>query len=88
MARYEKTDITIVRDKGQVVIPKPTGDKLGIKPKTNLLVYSYEDAVIMKKLKLPDAEKRIEEMYRSIDRRIARYGEPGEEVVLWPILPF
>ncbi|MDE1727549.1 MAG: AbrB/MazE/SpoVT family DNA-binding domain-containing protein [Thaumarchaeota archaeon] len=47
---YEEDDITVVSGKGQVVIPQSLRIKLGLKPKTKLLVYGYKDAVIMKKM--------------------------------------
>ena len=50
MVQSEKADVTVVSDKGQVVIPQSIRKKLGIVPRTKLLVYGYEDAVIMKKL--------------------------------------
>ena len=75
MAQNEKADVTVVSEKGQVVIPKAIRKKLGIEPKTKLLVYGYQDAVIMKKLEVPDITKELEAMYRRIDKRIAKYGE-------------
>ena len=62
------------RRKGQVVIPKAIREKLGIGPRTKLLVYGYQDAVIMKKLEVPDVGKELEAMYRRIDRRVATHG--------------
>ncbi|MEM1570243.1 MAG: AbrB/MazE/SpoVT family DNA-binding domain-containing protein [Candidatus Bathyarchaeia archaeon] len=75
MARYEKPDITVVSSKGQVVIPQGIREKLGIGPKTKLLVYSYQDVVILKKLEMPDVAKELEEIYKKVDARIAKYGE-------------
>jgi AbrB family looped-hinge helix DNA binding protein len=82
MTSYEKSDVVVVSSKGQVVIPQTIREKLGIAPKTKLLVYGYKDAVIMKKLKVPDVEKKLEALYKRIDRRIAKYGEISEEEIL------
>jgi len=81
MARYEKPDVTVVSEKGQVVIPQTIRVKLGIGPKTKLLVYGYQDAVIMKKLEVPDVAKEFEAMYRKMDKKIAKYGELSEEEI-------
>lgn len=71
----------MVSDKGQVVIPQSIRKKLGIVPKTKLLVYGYEDAVIMKKLNVPDVAKELEALYKRVDKRIAEYGELTNEEI-------
>jgi AbrB family looped-hinge helix DNA binding protein len=81
MVQSEKADVTVVSEKGQVVIPQAIRKKLGIKPKTKLLVYGYQDAVIMKKLEVPDVSKELEALYRRIDKRIAKYGELNDEEI-------
>ncbi len=77
----EKADITVVSSKGQVVIPQGIRKRLGIVPKTKLLVYGYKDVVILKKIEMPNIEKELRKMYRRIDRRIARYGELTQEEI-------
>jgi len=81
MAEYEKPDVTVVSAKGQVVIPQAIREKLGIGPKTKLLVYGYQGAVIMKKLEIPDVEKELREIYEEVDKRIEKYGELTEEEI-------
>lgn len=81
MAKYEKSDVIVVSSKGQVVIPQNLREKLGIGPKSKLLVYGYGDALIMKKLKIRDVEKRLQAMYKRVDARIAKYGELTEEEI-------
>jgi AbrB family looped-hinge helix DNA binding protein len=81
MTQNEKADVTVVSKKGQVVIPQTIRKKLGIKPKTKLLVYGYQDAVIMKKLEVPNITKELEDMYKRIDKRIAKYGELTQDEV-------
>ena len=81
MVQSEKADVTVVSEKGQVVIPQAIRKKLGIKPKTKLLIYGYQDAVIMKKLEVPDVTKELEALYRRIDKRIAKYGELNDEEI-------
>jgi AbrB family looped-hinge helix DNA binding protein len=79
--KMAEPDITIVSDKGQVVIPAYLRNKLGIKPRTKLLVYNVEDTIILKKLKVPDLEKEMRELYKEIDKKIAKYGELSEEEI-------
>jgi len=81
MAKYEEADVTVVSGKGQVVIPQSLREKLGIKPKTKLLVYGYQDAVIMKKMEIPDVVKDLKALYKKIDKRIAKHGELSEEEI-------
>lgn len=81
MARREKPDVTIVSGKGQVVIPQTIRKRLGLEPKTKLLVYDCQDAVILKKLEVPDIAKELEAIYKRIDKRIAKYGELTNEEI-------
>lgn len=81
MTQNEKADITVVSEKGQVVIPQTIRKKLGIGPKTKLLIYGYQDAIIMKKLEVPNVTKELEAMYKRIDKKIAKYGELTNEEI-------
>ncbi len=81
MANYEEADVTVVSGKGQVVIPQSLRVKLGIKPKTKLLIYGYQDAVIMKKMEIPDVMKDLERLYRRIDRKAKKYGSLSDEEI-------
>jgi AbrB family looped-hinge helix DNA binding protein len=56
-----KSEVAVVSSKGQLVIPRSIREKLGIGPKTKLLVYSYRDAVILKKLEVPDVVKELKD---------------------------
>ncbi len=71
----EKADVVKMSSKGQVVIPQDLREKLGLGAKSQLLVYRYQDALIMKKLEVKGVEKRLEAMYKRIDSRRAKYGE-------------
>lgn len=67
--------------KGQVVIPQSIRQKLGIGPKTKLLVYGYDDAVIMKKMEIPDVAKDLERLYAKIDKKVAKYGPLSDKEI-------
>jgi AbrB family looped-hinge helix DNA binding protein len=75
MTQNEKADVTVVSEKGQVVIPQTIRKKLGIGPRTKLLVYGYQNAVIMKKLEIPNVTKELQDIYRKVDNRIAKQAE-------------
>jgi hypothetical protein len=42
---------------------------MGIKPKTEFLVFGRGDTVIMKRLRLPDIKQEWEEIFRMMDRK-------------------
>ena len=81
MTHNEKTDVTVVSEKGQVVIPQNIRKKLGIGPKTKLLIYGYQDAVIMKKLEVPDVTKELEEIYKRVNKKIEKDGELSNDEI-------
>jgi len=81
MTQSEKTELTILSQKGQVVIPARIRSRMGLKPKTKFLVYEYKDSVILKKVVEPDLSKEIEAMYKRVDERIAKYGELTQDDV-------
>ena len=74
----EKADVVVVSSKGQVVIPQEMRERLGIAAKTKLLVYPYEDALVMKKLEVRGVERSLEDVYRRVDARWRKKGELTE----------
>lgn len=81
MTQYEEADVTVVSGKGQVVIPQAIREKLRIGPKTKLLVYGYQDAVIMKKMAVPNVVKELENLYRRVDQKVKKYGPLSDEEI-------
>ncbi|HKU50175.1 MAG TPA: AbrB/MazE/SpoVT family DNA-binding domain-containing protein, partial [Nitrososphaera sp.] len=77
----DQADVTVVSEKGQVVIPQAIRKKLGIGPKTKLLVYGYNDAVIMKKISIPDVAKDLERLYDKIGKKVAKYGPLSDDEI-------
>lgn len=63
------------------MIPQGIRRKLGINPESKLLVYRYQDAVIMKKIEIPDRTRELEQLYKKIDTRISMYGELSDEEI-------
>jgi AbrB family looped-hinge helix DNA binding protein len=81
MAQNEKAGLTILSEKGQVVIPAKIRLRMGLKPKTKFLVYECNDSVILKKFEEPDYSKELEAMYKRVDERIAKYGELSNDEI-------
>ena len=81
MTQNEKAELTILSEKGQVVIPAKIRSKMGLKPKTKFLVYECNDSVILRKFEEPDLSKELEAMYRRVDERIAKYGELTQDEI-------
>jgi AbrB family looped-hinge helix DNA binding protein len=77
----EATEVAVVSSKGQVVIPQALRKKLGIGPKTKLLVYGSKDTLVMRKLDVADLENQLKAIYKKIDRRIVKYGELTQEEI-------
>ncbi len=70
MTKNEAPNVIIVSDKGQIVIPQSIREKLRIKLRNKLLIYNYQNAIILKKLEMPDLTKELEEIYKKIDGSI------------------
>jgi AbrB family looped-hinge helix DNA binding protein len=70
----EKADVVVVSSKGQVVIPQSMRQKLGIGARSKLLVYPYEDVLIMKKLDVRGAERSLEAVFRKVAAKTTAYG--------------
>lgn len=78
---YEEEDITVVSGKGQVVIPQSLRVRLGLRPKTKLIVYGYKDTVIMKKMDIPDIVRDLKSIYQKVDARAAKYGKMSDKEI-------
>ena len=74
-------EVTVMGERGQVVIPKEVRVKLGLKPKTKLLVIRRGDVVVMKKLDLEHERRELESIFKRVEKRIEKYGEMTEEEI-------
>ena len=72
MAKNAKPELIMVSSKGQVIIPQGIRRKLGFKAKLLLLAYCYKDAVVLKKVRVPNAVEQMQRIWRRVDRRIER----------------
>jgi AbrB family looped-hinge helix DNA binding protein len=79
MEKQDEVDITIVSDKGQIVIPAAMRNRFGLKPRSKLLIYGLDDAIVLKKLDLPDPKEEMERLWKKIDKKIEKYGELSNE---------
>ena len=79
MEMQDEMDIAIVSDKGQIVIPAAIRNRFGLKPRSKLLVYGFDDTIVLKKLALPDPKEEMEKLWKKIDKKIEKYGELTEE---------
>jgi AbrB family looped-hinge helix DNA binding protein len=65
-------EVTVMSEKGQIVIPKDMRERLKLGPKTKLLIYSHGDTLILRKLVVPDIESEMKALWREIDQKIGR----------------
>ncbi len=63
-----ETDITILGEKGQVVIPQRLRKRLGIAARTRFMVFGEGDVIVLKRLELPDMSKQLEELFARTTR--------------------
>jgi AbrB family looped-hinge helix DNA binding protein len=74
MAKFEKPELVNVSSKGQIVIPQAIRQKLGLKAKSQLLAYSFEDGVVLKVVHIADPVREMERIWREVSMRIKKYG--------------
>jgi len=65
-------EVTVMSEKGQIVIPKDMRERLKLGPKTKLLIYGHGDTLILRKLVVPDVESEMKALWREIDQKIGR----------------
>lgn len=75
----EEAEITVLGEKGQIVIPKEIRDELKLEPKTKFLVIGYKDTIMLKKLETPDLKREWKLIKKIVEERNKRYGVLTEE---------
>jgi len=68
-------EVTIMSQKGQVVIPQTLRKQLDLTPKTKLLIYKKDNLLILKKLEIPDIEKEWDEIFAMMDKKNLKLSE-------------
>ena len=68
-------EITIMGEKGQVVIPKGLRKLLGVEARTRFIVFGSGDLIVLKRLALPDIRKEWDAIFAAADRKGRRLTE-------------
>jgi len=68
-------EVTIMSQKGQVVIPQTLRKQLDLTPKTKLLIYKKDNLLILKKLEIPDIEKEWDNIFAMIAKKELNLSE-------------
>lgn len=74
-------EITVMSEKGQIVIPKDMREKLKLGPRTKLLIYGHGDTLILRKLVVPDVESELKALWREIDQKIGKKTRPTQKEI-------
>lgn len=77
----EEAEITVMGEKGQIVIPKDIREHLKLRPKTKFLVLSYDNMIMLKKLEMPDLKNDWETIKRIVEERNKKYGRATEKEI-------
>lgn len=56
------SDIAVMSSKGQIVVPKSLRDELGIDAGTTFAVFGQDDALIFKKINMPNAKEAFDKL--------------------------
>jgi AbrB family looped-hinge helix DNA binding protein len=75
----DDVEVTTMGEKGQVVIPKTIRDRLGLGNRSKFVVLGRGDAIVLKRLTVPDLEREFEQAFSDIKRKASGLSEADVE---------
>ena len=75
-------DVTVMGERGQVVIPAELRKELGLKPKTKFLIKGRGGILILQKLDLEQEKREMEMIWKEIDKAFKGRRKPSEKEIL------
>lgn len=74
--------ITVMGERGQIVIPAELRKELGLKPKTRFLIKGKGKTLILQKLDLEQEKREMERLWKEIDKAFKGQRRPTEKEIL------
>jgi len=75
-------DVTVMGERGQVVIPAELRKELGLKPRTKFLIKGKSGILILQKLDLEQEKREMEMIWKEIDKAFKGKRRPTEKEIL------
>jgi AbrB family looped-hinge helix DNA binding protein len=75
-------DVTVMGERGQVVIPAELRKELGLKPKTKFLIRGKGGILILQKLDLEQEIREMEMVWKEIDKAFKGKRRPTEKEII------
>jgi AbrB family looped-hinge helix DNA binding protein len=76
-------DVVLVSSKGQIVLPKRIRQRLGIEPGKKLLVATYNDSILLKKLEDISLEEVSERTSKVVEEERIDVSTLVDEAIQW-----
>ncbi len=80
--RTEEERITIMGERGQIVIPAELRKELGLGPKTRFLIRGKGRILIRQKLDLEQEKREMKRLWKEIDKAFKGKRRPTEKEIL------
>lgn len=75
-------EVTVMGERGQIVIPAELRKELGLKPKTKFLIKGKGKTLILRKLDLEQEKREMENIWKEIDKAFKGRRRPSEKEIL------